>query len=325
MDLRLLTSFLAVARERSFSRAARKIHLAQPTVSQQIQELERELGTPLFLRRARQVTLTEAGRIFEPRAARVLSAAEDARHAVQELEGLTRGSLLIGAGTTPGIYVLPRVIADFQARYPGVELTLRIANSRVIEEEIRAERLDIGVVGGHVLGPGERCVAAGLLDELVLIVSPRHPWARRRLVNRRAVVAERLLIREPGSATRQVTERALQHAGITVTRTMELDHTEAIKQFVMAGLGVAFVSTYAVAGEVRARQLAAVRVSGLRIRRHFHVIHGEQRELSASARAFLPLLERSAIRPTLRSPISSAFIGAAPPRRQSKGTPRSPC
>jgi DNA-binding transcriptional LysR family regulator len=296
MDLRLLTSFLAVARERSFSRAARKIHLAQPTVSQQIQELERELGTPLFLRRARQVTLTEAGRILEPRAARVLSAAEDARHAVQDLEGLTGGSLLIGAGTTPGVYVLPRVIADFQARYPGVELTLRIANSRVIEEEIRAERLDIGVVGGHVLGPGERCVAAGLLDELVLIVSPKHPWARRRLINGRALVAERLLIREPGSATRQVTERALQHAGIAVTRTMELDHTEAIKQFVMAGLGVAFVSTYAVAGEVRARQLAALRVSGLRIRRHFHVIHGEHRELSASARAFLPLLEPSTIR-----------------------------
>src|SRR5437762_2149536 len=220
MDLRLLTSFLAVARERSFSRAARKINLAQPTVSQQIQDLERELGTRLFLRRAKQVTLTEAGRILEPRAARVLAAAEDARHAVQELHGLTRGSLLIGAGTTPGVYVLPRVIADFQGRYPGVELTLRIANSRMIEEEIRAERLDIGVVGGHVLGPGERCVAC--------------------------------------------------------------------------------VSPYAVAGEVRARQLAALRVSGLRIRRHFHVIHGEQRELSASARAFLPLLERSAARPTLR-------------------------
>jgi DNA-binding transcriptional LysR family regulator len=300
MTFRQLTSFLAVARERSFSRAARKIHLSQPTLSEHIHELERELGAPLFLRRARQVALTEAGRIFEPRASRVVGAADDARRAVLDLDGLTRGSLLIGAGTTPGVYVLPRVIAAFQSRYPGVELTLRIANSRVIEEEIRAERLDIGVVGGHVLGPGERCVAAGLLDELVLIVARNHPWARRRFVGRRDLVAERLLIRESGSATRQVMERALQHAGITVTRTMELDHTEAIKQSVMAGLGVAFVSTYAVAGEIRARQLAALRISGLRIRRHFHVIHGERRELSTSARAFLPLLERSATRPALR-------------------------
>lgn len=297
MTFRQLTSFLAVARERSFSRAARKIHLSQPTLSEHIQELERELGTRLFLRGVRQVALTEAGRIFEPRAARVIAAADDARHSVLELDGLARGSLLIGAGTTPGVYVLPHVIAAFQARYPGVELTLRIANSRVIEEEIRAERLDIGIVGGHVLGPGERCVAAGLLDELVLIVARNHPWARRGVVGRRELVAERLLIRETGSATRQVMERALQHAGITVSRTMELDHTEAIKQSVVAGLGVAFVSTCAVAGEVRSRQLAVVRVRGLRIRRHFHVIHGERRELSASARAFLPLLERSKATP----------------------------
>jgi DNA-binding transcriptional LysR family regulator len=296
MTFRQLECFLTVAHERSFSRAAQKIHLAQPTLSQHILDLEGELGTSLFLRRARQVSLTEAGRIFEPRAQRVLAAADDARHAVLGLDGLLRGSLLVGAGTTPGIYVLPKVIAAFQARYPAVELSLRIANSRVIEEEIRADRLDVGVVGGHVLGPGERCVDAGLVDGLVLIVAPKHPWARRGRVAARELATERLLIREAGSATRHVMERALQSAGISVSRTMELDHTEAIKQSVMAGLGVAFVSTYAVADEVRARQLTAVTVQGLRIRRHFHVIHGEGRELSPSARAFLPLLERAAVR-----------------------------
>ena len=298
MTFRQLSCFLAVAREGSFSRAARKIHLSQPTLSEHVHELERELGTRLFVRRARQVTLTEAGRIFEPRATHVIAAAEEARHAVLGLDGLVRGSLLVGAGTTPGVYVLPRVIAAFQARYPGVDLSLRIANSRVIEEEVRAHRLDVGVVGGHVLGPGERCVAAGLLDELVLIVARKHRWARRGHIAPRDLAGERLLIREPGSATRQVMERALQHAGITVTRTMELDHTEAIKQSVMAGLGVAFVSTCAVADELRARQLTTVGVRGLRIRRHFHVIHGEGRALSASARAFLPMLERSPARPS---------------------------
>jgi DNA-binding transcriptional LysR family regulator len=159
---------------------------------------------------------------------------------------------------------------------------------------VRADELDLGVVGGHVLGPGERCVAAGLVDELVLIASPRHRWARGTLVRRRDLEKERLLVREPGSATRQVMERALQQAGIMPGDTMQLDHTEAIKQSVMAGLGVAFVSTYAVRGEVRARQLAIVRVRGLRIRRHFHVIHGERRALAASARAFLALLEEQA-------------------------------
>src|SRR5205085_5901158 len=151
-------------------------------------------------------------------------------------DGLTRGSLVIGAGTTPGVYVLPRVIGAFQARYPGVELKLRIANSRVIEEEVRADRLDVGVVGGHVLGPGERCVAAGLVDELVLIAARQHPWTRRGSIGRKDVASERLLIRESGSATRHVTERAPQSAGVSTPRTMELNHTEAIKHAVMAGL-----------------------------------------------------------------------------------------
>jgi DNA-binding transcriptional LysR family regulator len=294
MTFRQLEAFLAVARERSFGRAAHRIHLSQPTLSGHIQELERELGRRLFVRRGREAVLSEAGRVFESHAARVTAAAGDARQAMADLDGLGSGSLLVGASTTPGIYVLPRAVAEFQRRYPGIALTLRIGNSGLIERGVRADELDLGVVGGHVLGPGERCVAAGLVDELVLITAPRHRWARRGSVSQRELPAERLLVREPGSATRHVMERALQHAGIAPGATLELDHTEAIKQYVMAGLGVAFVSSYAVATEVRARQLALVGVRGLRIRRHFHVIHAEGRTLGASGRAFLAVLEAHA-------------------------------
>jgi DNA-binding transcriptional LysR family regulator len=228
----------------------------------------------------------------------VAAATADARQAVAEVDGLGRGSLVIGASTTPGIYVLPRAIGVFRRRYPGIELALYIANSRVIEERVRADQVDFGVVGGHVLGPGEQCVAAGLVDELVLVVSPRHPWARRGSASPRDVARERLLVREEGSATRQVMERALQHAGITPVATMELNHTEAIKQCVMAELGVAFVSGYAIGAEVRARQLTVVPVRRLHIRRHFHVIHAERRTLGASGRAFLEVLDEQAKRPT---------------------------
>jgi DNA-binding transcriptional LysR family regulator len=300
MTFRQLEAFLAVARERSFGRAARRIHLSQPTLSGHIQELERELGKTLFVRRRRDIALTEAGRVFEPHAARVSGALDDARQAVADLDGLGGGSLVVGASTTPGIYVLPRVVAEFQRRYPRIELALHIANSGAIEQWVRADELDLGVVGGHVLGPGERCVAAGLVDELVLITAARHRWARRGRVSRHDLPGERLLVREPGSATRQVMERALQQAGITMAGALELNHTEAIKQYVMAGLGVAFVSGYAVRTEVRARQLAAVRVPGLRIRRHFHVIHAERRTLAASGRAFLSVLEAHARRAPTR-------------------------
>lgn len=291
MTLRQLEVFLAVVREKSFSRAAKKIHLSQPTLSEHVGELERELGKPLFFRRGRTVTLTEAGRVFEEHAARVVSGVESARQAIADMDGLSHGSLLIGASTTPGLYVMPGIIASFRARHAGIELRLQIANSQVIEERVRGRELDLGVVGGHALGRGEECLAAGLLDELVLVVAPGHPWARRREVASAQLADQPLLMREEGSATRRVTERALQRAGITVHTAMELDHTEAIKQAVIAGLGVAFVSIRAVRGEVETGRLRALRLRGLRIQRHFHVIHHQARALSASARAFMRLLE----------------------------------
>src|SRR5438552_7804643 len=192
MTLRQCEVFLAVAREQSFSLAARKIRLSQPTLSEHMAELEKELGAELFTRRGRTVTLTEAGRVFHPYATEVVSAAEGGRQAVLDLEGLTRGALLVGASTTPGIYVLPAVIARFHARYPGIELKLSIANSRTIEERVRGRELDLGVVGGHVLGAGERCVAAGLDDELVLIVPRAHPWAKQREIRMEKLCDERL-------------------------------------------------------------------------------------------------------------------------------------
>lgn len=290
MTLRQLEVFLAIVRARSYRQAAEALHASQPALSQHIRELEGELGVRLFDRLTRGVILTEAGRLLEERAKRVFATLTDVRDVLGELQGLKRGSLLVGASTTPGIYVLPAIIGTFRRRHPGIDLQLRIANSRAIEDAIRAHDVDLGVVGGHGLAPGEECLAAGLADELVLIVSPRHRWAGRREVVPAELTDEPLLVREEGSATRRVTERALDQAGIRRRVSMELGHTEAIKQAVMAGLGVAFVSVHAVRGEVADRRLAAVRLRRLRIRRHFHVIHSEARTMSAGARALVTLL-----------------------------------
>ena len=294
MTLRQLEVFLAVAREKSFSLAAKKIRSSQPTLSEHVSELETELGKQLFFRRGRRrvVTVTEAGRVFAEFAERAISAIEGGRQALADLDGLTHGSLLIGASTTPGLYVLPRLIAAFRTKYPGVDVKLQIANSQSIEGRVRERELDLGIVGGHALRPDEECLAAGMLDELVLIVSPAHAWARRRDVTPESLADEPLLVREEGSATRSVTERALQRVKFRVA--MELDHTEAIKQGVMAGLGVAFVSLYAVQGEIAAGRLRALRLRGVRIQRHFHIIHHEARRVTASARAFMELFEQTA-------------------------------
>jgi DNA-binding transcriptional LysR family regulator len=299
MTLRQLEVFLAVARERSFSRAAKRIHSSQPTLSEHVSELERELGRKLFFRRGRDVTMTEAGRVFERYAAGAVSAVDGARQALADLEGLAHGSLLIGASTTPGLYVMPGIVAAFRVRYPGVELKLQIANSEIIEGRVKERELDLGIVGGHAVGPGEECLAAGMLDELVLVVPPGHAWAKRREIPPGALADQPLLMREKGSATRRVTERALQQAGIRFQTTMELDHTEAIKQGVMAGLGVSFVSVYGVRGEVATGRLRAVRLRGIRVQRHFHVIHHEARRVTASARAFMEMLDQVARQPAL--------------------------
>ena len=295
MTFRQVEIFLAVARAKNFTRAAETLHVSQSTLSQHVLELEGELGVRLFDRLGRAVTLTEAGRLLQDHATRIATTVASARRTIDELKGLARGSLVIGASTTPGIYVLPGVVAAFRRRYPGIEVSLRIGNSRVIEERIRADEVDLGVVGGHILGAKERCVAAGLLDELLLIVPPRHPWAKRREIAPRELDQTPLLMREQGSATRLVTERTLRQAGVKFTTAMELDHIEAIKQAVMAGLGAAFVSMYAVRGELATRRLCGLRLKGLRVRRHFHVIHNEARTLTASGRAFMELLERGAL------------------------------
>ncbi|MEX2146399.1 MAG: selenium metabolism-associated LysR family transcriptional regulator [Candidatus Rokuibacteriota bacterium] len=299
MTIRQLEVFLAVARAQSFSRAAERIHLSQPTLSEHTRDLENELGVPLFVRRSRSVALTEAGRVFEDYATRVVSTLAAGRQALAELHGLARGSLVIGASTTPGTYVLPALIARFCRQYPGITIGLRIANSRLVEERLRDGEVDVAVIGGHVLGRAERCVAAGIIDELQLIVPPDYPVTKRPL-SRAALARERLLIREEGSATRQVTERALRQAGVAFQPAMELDHTETVKRTVMAGLGVAFVSQFAVADEIRDGRLRTIAVERLTMRRHFHVVHDERRPLSASARAFVRFLQEDGIEPRPR-------------------------
>jgi len=316
MTIRQLEVFLAIAHAQSFSRAATRIHLSQPTLSEHTRELEQELGVKLFVRHSRSVSLTEAGRVFEDYATRVVATLTAGKQAIAELGGLTRGSLVVGASTTPGTYVLPARIARFRQRYPGITVALRLGNSRAVEERVRDGELDVAVIGGHVLGPSERCVAAGIVDELQLIVPPDYP-VRRSAISPGRLAREPLLTREEGSATRQATERALRQAGVTLRPAMELGHTEAIKRAVMAGLGVAFVSRYAVADDLRSGRLRTLAVQGLRIRRHFHVIHDERRPLSASARAFIAFLESE-----MASSGAARPTGRRRPARRSHRSPR---
>lgn len=290
MTFRQLEIFLAVARDGSFRRAAGRLALSQPALSQQVKELERELDTPVFDRLGRRIALTEAGRLLEEHARHLFAMLDGMQDALRELRGLGRGSLVLGGSSTPGIYVLPGLLGRFKTRHPGIEISLRIGNTRQIEEQVRASEVDLGIVGGHLADFKETCVEASLVDRIVLIVPPRHRWAPQRAIAAARLAEECLLLREEGSATRRVTEAALQRVGITPRARLVLGHTEAIKQGVLAGLGVALVSVYAIRSEVASGRLRTPAMRGLTIRRHFHVIRHEARSLTPAARAFLAFL-----------------------------------
>jgi DNA-binding transcriptional LysR family regulator len=263
------------------------LHLSQPALSQHVGELERGLGARFFDRRGRTVTLTEAGRILEDHALRLFATLAGAREAIAELDGVGRGTLVVGASTTPGIYLMPALMGEFERAYPGISVDLRIRQLPRHRGPNTRERA--GPRGGRrPRAPcGEKCLAARLPDELVVDRAADPPLAGAPPSRPCASGPGAPVDAGEGSATRQVTERALERASVRIGRTLELGHTEAIKQAVMAGLGVAFVSIHAARGELATGRLKRVRLRGLRIQRHFHVIRNESRSLTARAQAFI--------------------------------------
>ena len=176
----------------------------------------------------------------------------------------------------------------------AIKRQLQVANARLIEERIRSNELDLGVVGVHRMAAGEECLVTGLDDELVLIVSPRHRWARRRTVGPAALASEPLLMREEGSATRDVMMRALLQAGVRYQTAMELDHTEAIKQAVRANVGLSVMSRRAVDEECRSGVLGCLRVANLAIARSFYLATHKERSRSPLGEAFRAFVEAEA-------------------------------
>lgn len=241
MELHQLEYFVAVAEEAGFTRAAARLHVAQPGVSAQIRRLERELGQPLFDRSGRAVRLTGVGEAALPHARAALAAVAAVREAVAEQEGLVRGQVAMGMVTSAGPVALPDFLAEFARRYPGVEITLGEANSDVMVTALREGRLDVAVIG---LAEG---VPAGLttqvvLDEaLVAVVTPADPLAGRTELSL-AELAERSLICLPkGTGLRGVLDHAFAAKGLHPKVTLEASDPNVLAQLALRGLGAALV------------------------------------------------------------------------------------
>jgi len=291
MDVRDLEVFLAVAKHLNFSHAGEDVHLSQPSVSIRIHRLEDELQTRLFEQMGKKTALTEAGRILEPYARRVVAALDDSRKAMEEYRGLEQGALRIGASTTPGMYVVPRIIARFKHLHPKIAVRLGIKNTRQIEEGIINDEFDLGFVGGHLIG-NEIETLAWRTDELVLVVPPGHHLARRRRIRPGDLAKETFINREPGSASRDVVEKHLGSPDISLNSSLELGNPETVKLAVKDGLGIAFLSRSAIETELKAKSLVAPKVLGLDINRELKIIYRKGKHLSRADSALIETAQR---------------------------------
>lgn len=289
MNLHQLRIFTTVARLGSFSRAAEELSISQPSVSIQVADLERSLGVDLFEKLGKRIYLTEAGRILDEYARRMLGLAEEARIALEDIKGLHRGRLMVGATTTPGTYILPRVIAAFQERHPQVAVVLEITNAKRVQEQLLRNELDLGVVGWDVTAQDLR-VEPLLDDELVLVASPSHPLVTAGIAHAKGLRDHRLILRERGSGTREALEAALREAGVAIAPSMELGTGEAVKEAVVAGLGVTIISRLAVAGDARAGRLVIVPMPDLAIRRRLSLVYHRDKRLSQAMNTFREML-----------------------------------
>jgi LysR family transcriptional regulator, transcriptional activator of the cysJI operon len=288
MDVRDLQVFLSVSKHLNYTRAGEEINLSQPSVSVRIHQLESELRVKLFEQLGKKVVLTDAGQLLVPYANRVIAAIDDAHHAIDELQGLERGSLRIGASTTPGMYLVPQVVARFKRSHPKIDIHLRIKDTREVEDGVLNNEFDFGFVGGH-LAAAEVSAHAWLTDELLLVVSPDHRLTNKKTVRKQDLEGESFIVRESGSATRATIVTQLQQANFELETVIEMENPESIKKAVQSGLGIAFISKFAIATELKAKTLTAIRVRNLTINRELKIVHRKDKHLSRAAVAFIEM------------------------------------
>jgi LysR family transcriptional regulator, low CO2-responsive transcriptional regulator len=286
--VRQLRVFEAVARHGSYSRAAEELHLTQPAVSIQVRQLEHHAGLPLFEQLGRKVHLTAAGRELQRHARAVLQQFREAEEALAALKGIRGGRLSI-AVISAGDYFFPRLLADFCSRHEGITVELAVDNREEVVRRLAENASDLAIM----LRPPqatEMHAQPFAPQPQVIVAATGHPLARRRRVPLKALATERFVVRERGSDTRISMDEAFAECGFRPDIAMEIKSFETIKQAVIAGMGVSFLSAHTIGQELELGRLAVLAVEGLPVVRHWHVVHLARKRLPPVAAAFKQFL-----------------------------------
>src|SRR6266542_201315 len=289
MELRQLRTFVAVAELRHFARAAGLCNLSQPAVSHQIALLEQELGTRLLNRTARRVSLTVGGEVLLEEARRILGAVDRAHERMQEVARGAVGRIRLGATPTPGLYVLPALLAQYRAQHGTYDLTLEVAPAHTLAERVAANDLDMALVAGS-FSAGELRSRTLVRDEFALIAPLASPLARAKDIKPRRLETEAWVLREDGSDTRRQVITWWHRHRIAPARTSTFNGPDAVKRAVSAGLGIAMVARRTIADDPAVDRVTVLRLSASLPSREIRIVDHPQKHHGAACRAMLTLL-----------------------------------
>lgn len=281
----------AIAAEGSFKRAADSLYVSQPAVSLQVQNLERQLNVPLFDRGGRRAQLTEAGHLLLEYGEKVLSLCQETCRAIEDLQNLQGGTLIIGASQTTGTYFMPRMIGLFRQKYPDVSVQLQVHSTRRTSWSVANGQVDLAIIGGEV--PPELQDTLEILpyaeDELALILPVSHPFVQVDRIPKEDLYKLKFINLDSQSTIRKVIDQVLTRCGIDPKRLkaeMELNSIEAIKNAVQSGLGAAFVSISAIEKELQMNVLHRAKIDEVVVKRTLSLIVNPNRYRSKAAEAF---------------------------------------
>ncbi len=288
MSDRRLQVFHAVAKQLSFTKAADALFMTQPAVTFQIKQLEEQFSTRLFERGHGQISLTESGRVVFDYAERILGLSAEMEARLKDMTGQMIGPLLIGASMTIAEYLLPQVLGEFNARYPGVIPRLMVANSETVQNQVAEHSLDVGFIEGDSLLPS-LVTEFVCEDELLVVCAPSHPLAKLECIAPGLLAQHAYISREPGSGTREVCDHYLQKLGIaadSLQPVMELGSPEALKGLVATGRGFAIMSRSTVVKEAHMGLLVGIPLAP-RLVRNFALVYSKQKFYSKYVSTFV--------------------------------------
>jgi DNA-binding transcriptional LysR family regulator len=317
LTLHRLRLFLAVLEEGGIARAAVKENISQPAVSEHIHGLEEYFGIQLLERVGRGVAPTHGARQIEPYARQVLQLLHSAEQVASDLQGLRKGTLTVGASSTPGTYLLPQILGVFRAQYPGVNLQLRIRNTDQVERWVATGEVELGIIGENSELCDSLSAEPWVEDELIVLINKQHSLARQRVVPPHALASEPCIARESGSSTWRAAEGIFKQVGMPLRPVMELGSTEAIREAVAAGLGIAVVSKFAAARSDP--RVVAAPLTGVESRRRFRIIRRANSSFGPAATRFRELLLEH--NRTDSVPATPRLLHAAP-LKDARETPR---